>query len=115
MAAGLGKVLSMQQPGSKLAEVLGPLVGEVKAQLSEVKGHDSVAKKAAGLDAAQAIMQKVAESIANRGKALVNESRTDKTNLLMGVLLSRQHNSMEEQYSVLEDPQFHTLPAVKFV
>lgn len=115
MAAGLSKVIAAQGKNSKLGEALGPLVNEVTAQLASTKTTGDKSTKAEKLQSAQDIMQKIAEKIAARGKDLISEARMDKTNLLMGVLLSRKNKILEEQYAVLEDPQFHTLPVVKFV
>merc|ERR1719468_1232459 len=60
-------------------------------------------------------MESLAMGMAKRGQELLKEQKDDKTNLLMGVLLSRKDRSLEEQYSVLEDPEFSALNVVAYV
>jgi len=111
------------EDNNKLGNTLSPFVSQVSAILEGVKKAEAAkggkkltaAEKKVQVAKAQDTMTKLGEAMANRGAELLKESRSDKTNLLMGVLLSRKDQSMEEQYKVLEDGEFKFLDVVKFV
>ena len=103
---------------SKLVASMEPFVNEIKNVL-DVVGSDasklSEADRKKKLDACQTSIQGLAESMAKRGGELLKENEDEKTSLLMGVLLSKQKDSMEEQYKVLEAKEFSHLAVVKAV
>lgn len=117
VAASLSAMLDAKAglSGSQLAEPLAAFAAHLKAVVQETAGAKDPEQALRKLREAQAGMSGLGAKMAARQEELAAEDIAQQQSLLLGVLMTRQHEPMERQMAVLRDSSFSKLPAVAAV
>jgi len=118
MAIGLEKMLTSK--GGALGETkIGPelktFVTELKTVLVETQAIKDPAEAMKKLQNARAGLATLTGELTSRQESLMKEEESQRESLLLGVLMTRQKESMEKQLDVLRSNDFVDLPVSQFL
>mmetsp|Transcript_21445 Transcript_21445/g.52085 ORF Transcript_21445/g.52085 Transcript_21445/m.52085 type:complete len:327 (-) Transcript_21445:113-1093(-) len=114
--AGLQKLVSGKPDAFK--KTMSPLLSKVTTALSDVESKNSKltdAQKSAEIVDALSAVKQFTSVLQSRQQELHQQDQDDKASLLLGVLQTRISDPLNDQLSLLKDPQFNDLPAAQYV
>jgi len=114
VAAGLTTMLDPKGPlaHSKVAATMRTFSVELNKVLQETKDVSEPRKALQRLQQAQQSVQVLVRDITKQQVQLMKQGDQQEESLLLGVLLTRQHEAMAKQMEVLKSEEFRHLPVV---
>jgi len=117
ISTGLSAMLDPKSAlaNSAIAPSLKAFDAELKKALKDTEHPTDMKKAITQLHDAQAGVQGLMKDLTAQQTRLMTENQGQEESLLLGVLMTKQKESREEQLKVLESDEFKSLPAVKAV
>lgn len=113
LAEALQSTVDTKLGQTKIGPELKTFVSELKHVLAETKSIKDPAEAFKRLDDARAGMAALTGELTSRQEALMKEDEAQRESLLLGVLMTRQKEPLEEQFKVLQSADFLDLPVSK--
>lgn len=116
MATGLGSMLEAKDgtlSKLKVAPALQSFLKQLRTTLKETKDMKDTSKAMKSLTDAQAGIASLVKDMTAQQEAIMKEDEAQKESLLLGVLMTKQKEPMEQQVQILKSPDFASLPVVK--
>jgi hypothetical protein len=118
LVSGLSAMLTAQDgklSHSKVAPALKLFLSNLQHVLAEVAKDKDPADALRKLKTAKAGVAGLVSDLTNQQEALMNEDSDQKESLLLGVLLTKQKESMARQLEVLKSPDFANLEVARML
>jgi hypothetical protein len=97
---------------TKVAEAVRLFIAELGRTLNETATAKNTTMAVRRLRESVQVVHALSQELTMQQVQLMRKGEEEEQNLLLGVLMTRQHEPMEKQFAVLRNPEFANLPAV---